>query len=116
MGNIDIKRQAPNVLKMKLFVTKVVGVDTGSKTLKDAINKAILDYAENYESTNYCLGSAFRPHSYPEMVRFFQSVIGEETKKQSLQIFGKNSDVIIPCVGDDSNAMEFFRLLLKIKK
>ncbi len=116
MGSIDMKRQAPNVLKMKLLGAKVVGVDTGSKTLKDAINEAFRDYAENYESTHYCLGSALGPHPYPEMVRFFQSMIGEETKKQSLKLFEKNPDAIIACVGGGSNAIGIFSPFIEAKK
>ena len=116
MGSIDMKRQAPNVLKMKLLGAKVVGVYTGSKTLKDAINEAFRDYAENYESTHYCLGSALGPHPYPEMVRFFQSMIGEETKKQSLKLFEKNPDAIIACVGGGSNAIGIFSPFIEAKK
>ena len=115
MGSIDMKRQAPNVLKMKLLGAKVIGVGTGSKTLKDAINEAFRDYAENYENTHYCLGSALGPHPYPEMVRFFQSVIGEETKKQSLKLFGKKPDVIIACVGGGSNAIGIFSPFIEDK-
>lgn len=116
MGSIDMQRQAPNVLKMKLLGAKVVGVDTGSKTLKDAVNEAFRDYAENYENTHYCLGSALGPHPYPEMVRFFQSVIGKETKKQSLKLFGKNPDAIIACVGGGSNAIGIFSPFIEDKK
>lgn len=116
MGSIDMQRQAPNVLKIRLLGTKVIGVDTGSKTLKDAINEAFRDYAENYENTHYCLGSALGPHPYPEMVRFFQSVIGDETKKQSLKLFGKNPDAIIACVGGGSNAIGIFSPFIEDKK
>ena len=76
----------PNVAKMKLLGAEVIRVDTGSRTLKDAINEALRDYAENYETTHYCLGSALGPYPYPEMVQFFQSVIGHETKKQCHKI------------------------------
>jgi len=108
MGSIDMKRQSPNVLKMELLGARVAEVNTGLKTLKDAVNEAFRDYAENYENTHYCLGSALGPHPYPEMVKCFQSVIGEETKKQSVKLFGKNPDTIIACIGGGSNAIGIF--------
>jgi tryptophan synthase beta subunit len=112
MGNVDIKRQAPNVAKMKLLGAKVVSVEIGAQTLKDAVNEALRDYAQNFASTHYCLGSALGPHPYPAMVRFFQSVIGEETKLQCHERFGKNPDTIIACVGGGSNAIGIFSAFL----
>ena len=108
MGAIDIERQAPNVRKMKLLNATVKSVCTGSKTLKDAINEALRDYATNYETSHYCLGSALGPHPYPEMVRIFQSVIGTEVKRQSQEMFGDNPNTIIACVGGGSNAIGIF--------
>lgn len=108
MGSVDMQRQSPNVLKMQLLGAKIVSVELGSKTLKDAINAALRDYAENYETTHYCLGSVLGPHPYPEMVRIFQAVIGKETKAQCHKIFGKNPDTIIACVGGGSNAIGIF--------
>lgn len=108
MGATDIARQKPNVEKMKMLGAKVIPVETGSKTLKDAVNAALRDYAANFESTHYCLGSALGPYPYPALVEYFQSVIGEETKRQSLALLGKLPDVIIACVGGGSNAIGMF--------
>ena len=108
MGNVDVKRQSPNVVKMKLLGAKVVSVDGGAQTLKDAINEAMRDYAANFDTTHYCIGSALGPHPYPEMVRVFQSVIGSETKKQCREEFAADPDVVIACVGGGSNAIGIF--------
>jgi len=108
MGSVDIKRQSPNVSKMKLLGAKIVSVDNGDKTLKDAINEALRDYALNFDNTHYCIGSALGPHPYPEMVRVFQSVIGIETKQQCFDIFNNYPDAIIACVGGGSNAIGIF--------
>lgn len=116
MGSVDMQRQSPNVLKIQLLGAKVVPVTSGSKTLKDAINEALRDYAESYETSHYCLGSALGPHPYPELVRIFQKVIGEETNEQSHKLFGKNPDAIIACVGGGSNAIGIFSPFIADKK
>ncbi len=108
MGAEDIRRQAPNVQKMKLLGAKVVPVVSGSKTLKDATNEALRDWVTNVRTTFYIIGSVVGPHPYPMIVRDFQSVIGRETKKQSRKLFGKYPDAIIACVGGGSNAMGIF--------
>lgn len=108
MGACDIKRQEPNVRKMKILGAEVRSVNAGSMTLKEAVNEALRDYAENYDNTHYCLGSALGPHPYPQMVALFQRVIGEETKKQGKKLFGRNPDKIVACVGGGSNAIGIF--------
>lgn len=108
MGEVDAARQLPNVEKMRLLGAKVITVSTGARTLKDAVNAALRDYAASFESTHYCLGSALGPYPYPEMVHFFQSVIGEETLLQSKAAFGHLPDRIIACVGGGSNAIGIF--------
>jgi tryptophan synthase beta chain len=108
MGTIDVKRQKMNVFRMELLGTEVIPVDTGSKTLKDAINAAMRDWVTNVETTYYCIGSVVGPHPYPMMVRDFQSVIGEETKKQILEKEYRLPDVIVACVGGGSNAIGIF--------
>jgi len=108
MGETDIARQLPNVEKIKLLGAKVVAVNTGSKTLKDAVNAALRDYATNFETTHYCLGSALGPYPYPQMVAYFQSIIGKETLAQCQEYIGKNPDLIIACVGGGSNAIGIF--------
>ena len=108
MGSVDIARQQPNVYRMKLLGAKVVPVESGSKTLKDAINEAIRDWVTNVDTTHYLLGSVLGPHPYPMMVRDFQSVIGFEAKQQMLDGYGRLPDTIIACVGGGSNAMGIF--------
>ncbi len=108
MGSVDIARQQPNVYRMKLLGAKVVPVESGSKTLKDAINEAIRDWVTNVDSTHYLLGSVLGPHPYPMMVRDFQSVIGIEARQQMLDEHGRLPDMIIACVGGGSNAMGIF--------
>lgn len=108
MGSVDIARQQPNVYRMKLLGAKVVPVESGSKTLKDAINEAIRDWVTNVDSTHYLLGSVLGPHPYPMMVRDFQSVIGIEARQQMLDDYGRLPDTIIACVGGGSNAMGIF--------
>lgn len=103
MGGVDAKRQAPNLFRMKLLGAKVRIVDSGSKTLKDAVNEALRDYTTNFENTHYLLGSALGPHPYPTIVRDFQSVIGKEVREQI-----KNPDYLIACVGGGSNAIGLF--------
>jgi tryptophan synthase beta chain len=108
MGSIDVERQKMNVFRMELLGTEVIPVDTGSKTLKDAINAAIRDWVTNVETTYYCIGSVVGPHPYPMMVRDFQSIIGEESKRQMLEKENKLPEVIIACVGGGSNAIGIF--------
>ncbi|OGW76613.1 MAG: tryptophan synthase subunit beta [Omnitrophica bacterium RIFCSPLOWO2_02_FULL_45_16] len=113
MGEDDIKRQSINVFKMKLLGADITPVSSGSKTLKDAMNEAIRDWVTNVRSTYYVIGSVAGPHPYPMMVRDFQSVIGKETKAQSLKRRGKLPDYIVACVGGGSNAMGIFHPFLK---
>ena len=108
MGSEDIKRQALNVFRMKLLGAKVIPVLSGSKTLKDATNEAIRDWVTNVETTHYILGSVVGPHPYPAMVRDFQSVIGEETKRQLKALGEKAPDYLLACVGGGSNSIGLF--------
>ncbi|MGH8710660.1 MAG: tryptophan synthase subunit beta, partial [Burkholderiales bacterium] len=108
MGSEDIKRQATNVYRMKLLGASVVPVESGSKTLKDALNEAMRDWVTHVENTFYIIGSVAGPHPYPMMVRDFQSVIGHEAKTQMLEMFGRQPDALIACVGGGSNAMGLF--------
>jgi tryptophan synthase beta chain len=109
MGEEDVKRQAPNVGRMKLLGAKVIPVQSGSRTLKDAMNEALRDWVTNVATTHYCIGSAAGPHPYPELVARFQSVIGEESRVQMLARTGKLPDAAIACVGGGSNAIGMFR-------
>jgi tryptophan synthase beta chain len=108
MGSEDIKRQAPNVYRMKLLGATVMPVESGSKTLKDACNEAIRDWVTNVESTFYVFGTAAGPHPYPMMVRDFQSVIGNEARMQMPEMTGRQPDAVIACVGGGSNAIGLF--------
>jgi tryptophan synthase beta chain len=108
MGSEDIKRQAANVYRMKLLGAEVVPVESGSKTLKDALNEAMRDWVTNVESTFYIIGTVAGPHPYPMMVRDFQVVIGEECLVQMPELAGRQPDAIIACVGGGSNAMGIF--------
>ena len=108
MGSEDVKRQHMNVLRMDLLGTQVITVETGSRTLKDAINEAIRDWVTNVETTHYVIGSVVGPHPYPVMVRDFQAVIGRETRAQVFEKEGRLPDVIIACVGGGSNAIGIF--------
>lgn len=108
MGTEDIRRQEPNVYRMKLLGAEVRQVEAGSATLKDAINEAIRDWVTNVRSTHYLLGSALGPHPYPTMVREFQSVIGREARAQILECEGRLPDSLIACVGGGSNAIGLF--------
>jgi len=112
MGEEDVRRQQPNVLRMKLLGAEVKVVTSGSKTLKDAVNEAMRDWVTNVESTYYCIGSVVGPHPYPLIVRDFQSVIGKETKEQILKAEGRLPDELIACVGGGSNAAGFFHAFL----
>jgi len=113
MGEVDMERQQPNVFRMQLLGTRVVPVSSGSKTLKDATNEAMRDWAATVDNTHYVIGSVMGPHPYPMMVRDFQSVIGNETKEQILQAEGRLPDHIIACVGGGSNSMGIFYPFLK---
>ena len=108
MGEEDVRRQALNVFRMKLLGAEVRPVAAGSRTLKDATNEAIRDWITNVRTTFYILGSVVGPHPYPMMVRDFQSVIGEEVKRQSLELFGRLPDALIAAVGGGSNAIGLF--------
>ena len=108
MGAEDVKRQAPNVFRMKLLGATVVPVESGSKTLKDALNEAMRDWVTNVDSTFYILGTAAGPHPYPMLVRDFVSVIGEESKVQMPEMIGRQPDAVVACVGGGSNAIGMF--------
>jgi len=112
MGTEDMRRQALNVFRMQLLGAEVRGVDSGSKTLKDAINEALRDWVTNVDSTYYLLGSALGPHPYPLMVRDFQSVIGREAREQILEQTGSLPDCLVACVGGGSNAIGLFHPFL----
>ncbi len=108
MGSVDIARQQPNVQRMRLLGAEVRPVDSGSRTLKDAINEAIRDWVTNVRTTHYLLGSALGPHPYPTMVRDFQSVIGIEARRQIQEATGRLPDACVACVGGGSNAIGLF--------
>ena len=108
MGSEDIKRQSPNVYRMNLLGARVEPVESGSKTLKDALNEALRDWVTNVENTFYIIGTVAGPAPYPEMVRDFQSVIGEECLVQMPEMIGRQPDAVIACVGGGSNAMGIF--------
>ena len=116
MGEEDIRRQALNVYRMKLLGAEVVSVTTGSKTLKDAINEAMRDWVTNVTDSYYLIGSVIGPHPYPTMVRDFQSIIGEETKKEILEIENRLPDYLLACVGGGSNAIGLFYPFLEDKE
>lgn len=108
MGAEDVKRQAPNVYRMKLLGATVVPVESGSKTLKDALNEAMRDWVTNIENTFYIIGTVAGPHPYPMMVRDFQAIIGVEAKQQMHEMVGRQPDAVVACVGGGSNAMGIF--------
>jgi len=112
MGVVDMERQAPNVSRMKLLGAEVVGVDSGSRTLKDAINEAMRDWTENVRTTHYVLGSALGPHPYPTLVRELQSVIGKEARSQFRRLAGRDPHAAVACVGGGSNAIGLFSAYL----
>ena len=112
MGDVDIARQQPNVYRMRLLGAEVRPVNSGSRTLKDAINQAIRDWVTNVSTTHYLLGSVLGPHPYPAMVRDFQSVIGREAREQMLAATGRLPDTVVACVGGGSNAMGIFHAFL----
>ena len=108
MGSEDVERQSLNVFRMRLLGAKVIPVEAGSRTLKDAINEALRDWVTNVRTTYYLLGSALGPHPYPMMVRDFHCVIGEETKRQLREAAGRSPDYVVACVGGGSNAIGLF--------
>ncbi len=112
MGTEDMARQAPNVFRMHLLGARVVPVDAGSRTLKDAINECMRDWVTNVHDTYYLLGSVLGPHPYPTMVRDFQSVVGREARKQIREAEGRLPDLLVACVGGGSNAMGLFHEFL----
>jgi tryptophan synthase beta chain len=116
MGSEDIQRQRLNVIRMKLLGAKVIPVETGSKTLKDATTQSIRDWVTNVKDTHYIIGSVVGPHPYPMIVRDFQSVIGKETKRQILKLEGRLPDYLVACVGGGSNAMGIFYPFFNDKK
>src|SRR5437763_9985809 len=108
MGSVDVVRQKPNVFRMKMLGAEVRPVESGSKTLKDAMNEALRDWVTNVDDTFYCIGTVAGPHPYPMMVRDFQSIIGEETREQMLAAEGRLPDSLIACIGGGSNPMGLF--------
>ncbi|MBT2503248.1 tryptophan synthase subunit beta [Curtobacterium sp. ISL-83] len=112
MGAVDTERQALNVARMRLLGAEVIPVETGSRTLKDAINDALRDWVANVDSTHYLLGTVAGPHPFPEMVREFHKVIGDEARQQVLDLVGRLPDAVAACVGGGSNAMGIFEAFL----
>jgi tryptophan synthase beta chain len=113
MGAIDVERQAPNVLRMEMLGARVIPVESGSRTLKDAMNEALRDWVTNVRTTHYCVGSAAGPHPYPTLVSELQRVIGEEARPQLLAQSGFLPDAVVACVGGGSNAIGMFRAFVK---
>jgi len=116
MGATDVERQAPNVFRMKLMGAQVVPVTAGAGTLKDAMNEALRDWVANVHDTYYCIGTVAGPHPYPQMVRDFQCVVGEETRTQILELEGKLPDAVVCAVGGGSSAMGIFHPFLDDKE
>jgi tryptophan synthase beta chain len=112
MGKTDVERQRPNVFRMNLLGAKVVPVESGRATLKDAMNEALRDWVTNVETTFYCIGTVAGPHPYPAMVRDFQSIIGRETREQMLSRTGRLPDTLVACIGGGSNALGLFHPFL----
>src|ERR1700744_4592316 len=115
MGAVDVERQQPNVLRMKMLGAEVRAVQSGSRTLKDAMNEALRDWVTNVADTFYCIGTVAGPHPYPAMVRDFQSVIGRETREQMLAAESRLPDSLVACIGGGSNAMGLFHPFLDDK-
>ncbi len=115
MGAEDVVRQAPNVYRMKLLGATVIPVESGSKTLKDALNEAMRDWVTNVDDTFYIIGTVAGPHPYPEMVRDFQTIIGREAKRQMQELTGGLPDALVACVGGGSNAIGLFHPFLEDK-
>ncbi len=116
MGETDIKRQAPNVFKMKLLGAEIISVKSGTATLKDAMNEALRDWVSNVSDTFYVIGTVAGPHPYPMMVRDFQSIIGKEAKQQILRAEGRLPDILLACIGGGSNALGLFYPFLNYEK
>src|SRR5947207_6718040 len=112
MGAVDVERQQPNVIRMEMLGAKVIPVQSGSRTLKDAMNDALRDWVTNVHNTFYCIGTVAGPHPYPMMVRDFQSIIGIETRRQMQEAEGRLPDSLIACIGGGSNAMGLFHPFL----
>jgi tryptophan synthase beta chain len=112
MGAVDVERQKPNVLRMKMLGAEVRPVQSGAKTLKDAMNEALRDWVTNVTDTFYCIGTVAGPHPYPAMVRDFQCIIGRETREQMMAAEGRLPDSLIACIGGGSNAMGLFHPFL----
>ncbi len=112
MGAVDVARQEPNVLRMRALGAEVRPVESGSKTLKDAMNEALRDWVTNVHDTFYCIGTVAGPHPYPAMVRDFQCVIGDETRAQIMELEGRLPDALVACIGGGSNAMGLFHPFL----
>src|SRR6201984_3098661 len=112
MGSVDIERQKPNVFRMKMLGAEVIPVQSGSKTLKDAMNEALRDWVTNVETTFYCIGTVAGPHPYPMMVRDFQSIIGRETREQMLAAEGRLPDSLVACIGGGSHTLGLFHPFL----
>jgi tryptophan synthase beta chain len=112
MGEVDVERQKPNVFRMHMLGAKVVPVQSGARTLKDAMNEALRDWVTNVDNTFYCIGTAAGPHPYPAMVRDFQSIIGEEVRAQMQAAEGRLPDSLIACIGGGSNAIGLFHPFL----
>ena len=115
MGETDVKRQAPNVFRMKLLGAKVRSVTSGRGTLKDAMNEALRDWVSNVDNTFYCIGTVAGPHPYPKMVRDFQSIIGREARLQLEKMEGRKPDTVVACIGGGSNAIGLFHEFLDDK-
>jgi tryptophan synthase beta chain len=115
MGAEDVARQQPNVFRMKLLGAKVVPVESGTRTLKDALNEAMRDWVTNVDDTFYIIGTVAGPHPYPQMVRDFQSIIGKEARAQMLEKTGRLPDAVVACVGGGSNAIGIFHAFLNDK-
>jgi tryptophan synthase beta chain len=112
MGAVDVERQAPNVARMEMLGAKVVPVQSGSRTLKDAMNEALRDWVTNVRTTHYCVGSAAGPHPYPALVAELQRVIGDEARAQLAERIGGLPDIVVACVGGGSNAIGMFRAFI----
>ena len=112
MGIVDVVRQAPNVARMKMLGARVIPVESGSRTLKDAMNEALRDWVTNVRTTHYCVGSAAGPHPYPSLVRDLQRVIGDEARAQMIERSGALPDAVLACVGGGSNAIGIFAAFL----
>ena len=115
MGSVDVERQAPNVFRMKMLGAEVRPVTSGSSTLKDAMNEALRDWVATCDTTFYCIGTVAGPHPYPAMVRDFQCVIGNEVRKQLMEMEGRLPDTLVACIGGGSNAMGLFHPFLDDK-